>query len=68
MKAKLASKQKMAGKMSLVQLAVTRWGALEVCFGSLLQSESILQSIVNTRDLIQGNPKQKKDAKMHLMF
>ena len=60
MKAKLTSKQKLAGKISLVQPAVTRWGPLKACFESLLQSESILQSIVTARDFIEDNSKQKK--------
>ena len=68
MKAKLTSKQKLAGKISLVQPAVTRWGTLKACFESLLQSKSILQSIVTARDFIEGNSKQKKVAKMYLML
>ena len=41
--------------------AATRWGSLHRCFKTLLASENIIFSIVNTRDFIEKLPTNQKE-------
>lgn len=67
MKSKLTSLQREQKKKTLVQPAPTRWGTLKACFESLLQSETILHSIVSARGFVAGNAKQRASRQKVLL-
>uniref|UniRef100_A0A915JUS9 DUF659 domain-containing protein n=1 Tax=Romanomermis culicivorax TaxID=13658 RepID=A0A915JUS9_ROMCU len=50
----------------LVLPAATRWGSLYGCFKSLLASEEVLFSIVNTSDFISKSPANQKKARLQI--
>ena len=56
----------MAGKLyALTQPASTRWGTLQQCFKTILDSERLIYSIITERDFIAGTVKQKA-VRQHL--
>jgi hypothetical protein len=61
-KAQLVKEQTVRKLPALAQPASTRWGTLKACFVSLLKSESVIHSIVTSRDFISGTSKQKASA------
>ncbi|KAE8894866.1 hypothetical protein PF003_g21103 [Phytophthora fragariae] len=58
--AELRRLQRLEEKNALVLPADTRWGTIEQCFASVLQSESILVSLVSQREFLKANSKEKK--------
>ncbi|HEY9300046.1 MAG TPA: DUF domain-containing protein, partial [Phormidium sp.] len=59
-KAALEKQQKAISTPKLVLPAVTRWGTLQGCFVSLLQSATILQNYVKSPDFVSGTKLQKE--------
>ena len=66
-RAKLAEAQRKHGfkEINLAIPAPTRWGSLQQCFSTLLQSEAPLHTIVNDRDFLSG---MKIEEKTQLKF
>ncbi|KAG6596103.1 uncharacterized protein IUM83_18617 [Phytophthora cinnamomi] len=52
--------QKAEGKSALVLPADTRWGTIEKCFSSMLDSEEILFTFVSSRDFLKAKTKDLK--------
>jgi len=61
MKAKLKQMQQAEKLIALALPAPTRWGTLQQCFKSVLDSERIIYTIVNERNFVVGTLKQKQD-------
>lgn len=56
------TKMQMVEKLHALALpAPTRWGTLQQCLRTILDSEHIIHGIVNERDFISGTKKQKED-------
>jgi Protein of unknown function (DUF 659)/hAT family C-terminal dimerisation region len=60
-KAKLRQMQETEKLIALAQPASTRWGTLQQCFKSILESERMIYTIVNERNFIIGTAKQKEE-------
>ncbi|KAE9332320.1 hypothetical protein PR003_g14573 [Phytophthora rubi] len=58
--AELRRLQRLEEKSALVLPADTRWGTIEQCFASVLQSESILLSLVSQREFLKAKSKEQK--------
>jgi len=61
MKAKLKQMQHAEKLTALALPAPTRWGTLQHCFQSILDSERIIYTIVGERNFIVGSRKQKEE-------
>jgi hypothetical protein len=61
MKTKLTQMQAVNNLNALAQPAPTRWGTLQQCFKTILNSERIIYSIVSERDFVVGTTKQKAE-------
>lgn len=61
MKVKLRLMQQVEKLTALAQPAPTRWGTLQQCFRSILNSERIIYTIVSERNFIAGTAKQKEE-------
>jgi len=61
MKTKLTQMQSANSLKAQAQPAPTRWGTLQQCFKTILDSERIIYSIVSKRDFVAGTAKQKAE-------
>lgn len=61
MKTKLKQMQQADKLIALAQPAPTRWGTLQQCLQSILDSESLIHTIVCERNFIAGTQKQKQE-------
>lgn len=65
--AELRRLQWLKGKNALVLPAETRWGTIEKCFASVLESESVLLSIMSGREFLKAKSKEQK-AKRRMAY
>jgi hypothetical protein len=61
-KSKLLELQKIQNLRALAKPAPTRWGDLQNCMETVLDSEPVLHGIVCERDFIYGNTLKKQSA------
>ncbi|KAK1931762.1 hypothetical protein P3T76_012694 [Phytophthora citrophthora] len=65
--AELRHLQLLEGKNTLVLPADTRWGTIEKCLASVLDSEDIIHAFVSSRDFLKEKTKEQK-AKRRMAF
>jgi hypothetical protein len=58
--AELRSCEHLEGLQVLVMPADTRWGTIEKCFASVLESEAILNAFISSRGFLKGKTKKQK--------
>jgi hypothetical protein len=64
LKAKLKVALQAAKLKSLVQMVPTRWGTIRGLLQSLLDADTVLNSIVSERDFVSGNARQKEQRQV----